>query len=163
MVLLYFQRNKSISRQNRLWIIVIITELFMCVFCFLSFLWTGNFPVLQLSNWRCLIRLLLAWKRIILLPWLYLWNKVPYNNFNKSKWSGFESKWTFTHQNAPQTFILTSTKPPRYVITTITTLGCPINPTIGLEYGRKCQRKLVQVRNAVRLTQRLFMKTPIRF
>ena len=63
----------------------------------------------------------------------------------------------------PQTFILTSTKPPRYVITIITTLGCPINPVIGFEYGRKCLRKLVQVRNAVRLTQRVFIKTLIRF
>ena len=57
----------------------------------------------------------------------------------------------------PQTLILTSSKPPRHVI--ITTLGCPINPIIGFEYGRKCLRKLVQVRNAVRLTQRLFIKT----
>ena len=30
--------------------------LVVCVF--LSFLWTDNFPILQLSNWRCLIRLL---------------------------------------------------------------------------------------------------------
>ena len=47
--------------------------------------------------------------------------------------------------------------------TTIITLGCPINPVIDFGYGRKCLRKLVQVRNAVRLTQRLFMKTPIKF
>ena len=62
-----------------------------------------------------------------------------------------------------QTFNLTRAKPLWYVTITKITLGCPFNPVNDFGYGRKYLRKLVQVRNAIQLTQRLLIKTPIRF
>ena len=38
-----------------------------------------------------------------------------------------------TNRNLPQTSILASTEPPRYIITIIITLGCPVNDFVMAE------------------------------
>ena len=64
----------------------------------------------------------------------------------------------FHKSEVPQTFSLTSTKPLQYVTITEITIGCPFNPVNDFEYGRKYLRILIQVRNSIRLTQRLLIK-----
>ena len=72
-------------------------------------------------------------------------------------------KVNFHKPGVPQTFSLTSTKPLRYFTITEITLRCPFNPVNDFEYSRKYLRKLSQVRNSIPLTQRLLIKTTIRF
>ena len=51
-----------------------------------------------------------------------------------------------------QTFSFTGTKLPRYVTITMIVIGCPVDPVNDYGQGREFLDKLVQVRNAKRLT-----------